>query len=58
MTLTVNQTIAKLKELVKDQPGKGELPLYIYVPEIGDPLEIELIDGDISDRVDINTKEQ
>lgn len=55
--MTVNEVIAELQRIVREQPEKGEVQCYIYSMIAEEPEPITLIDGDISDRVDINGTE-
>lgn len=56
--MTTNEVIAELQRVVLEQPEKGEMPCCVYAMSYaGDPEHVSMIDGTISDRVDINGTE-
>lgn len=55
--MTLNELIQQLQEIVKQEPERGDLPLYVFPlheTDIEDINEIYSIDNEISDRIDIN----
>lgn len=56
--MTTNEVIAELQKVVQANPEKGVQQCYIYSMQTEEPEPITMIDGSISDRVDINGTEQ
>lgn len=56
--MTTNDVIRELEAIVRADPAKGQMECYIYPMASEEPEPISMIDGSISDRVDINGTER